>query len=160
MRTIYPFETNRLSPLPPLVLFLFLALSSCQKKADTPADLTQEIKSTLMLFSSSLAQADTMSLSKICSSNFVLLDEGKFYNKPRLYNSITSILSTGSMTREPYDMHVETHGDFAWTYYKVRGEFKSAGASFNLNLIESALLRRFENKWMIVQASTMPSAPN
>jgi hypothetical protein len=75
-----------------------------------------------------------------------------------MLESISNVLSMGTMTRRPEDRHIEIRGNAAWWYYRVTGEFHTNGKSIPLALIESLILERIGGKWRIVQGCTMSSA--
>ena len=114
------------------------------------------IESTLTNFSNALAIADSSSLQKLASPNFVLLDEGKDYDFPLMIQQIKTLSHMGVMTRKPQMFHTVIHKDVAWSYYQVLVNFRAQQKSSDFSLLESAVLEKTNEGWVITMMTTIP----
>lgn len=146
------------------LIIIFMAgilVYSCKEKpneetaAPTAADVTT-IETTLTNFSNALAAVDSTTLRKLTSQNFVLLDEGKDYDYPLMIQQIKTIHNMGTMTRKPQMFRTVIHKDVAWSYYQVLVNFRTQQKSIDLNLLESAVLDKTNEGWVIVMMTTAP----
>ena len=115
------------------------------------------IETNLVNFSAALAKADTASLRNLCSTNFVLIDEGKIFDLQQLFGYIKTALDSNTMTRKPNDPKITIHDKTAWAYYSVSGEFKTKTQTVPLSLLESVVLDKVDGVWKIAQVTTMPT---
>lgn len=152
---------HQLKPVCPrcfIPLLLIVTVAGCVGNADTEEADVKQIESTISLFSVCLAKADTSTLKEICAPDFILFDEGQTYGLSGLFRSITGILSSNTMARQPVGIQIATRPDGAWSYYDVTGEFTAEGQITSFELIESAYLERNRGGWKIVQVCTVQSA--
>ena len=132
------------------LLLLGIVINSCNSD-----NAQSTIESQLTNFSAALAKADTATLRGLCSTDFVLLDEGKIYDLNQLFASIKTILDSNSMTRRPVDPKITMRDESAWAYYKVSGELRTKTQTIPLSLLESVVLDKTDGTWKIAQVSTM-----
>ena len=130
---------------------LQLALASCNSSNDPSA-----LESQLTNFSAALAKGDTATLRSLCTTDFVLLDEGKIYDLNQLFASMKTVLDSNSMTRKPVDPKITMRDESAWAYYKVSGELRTKTQTIPISLLESVVLDKTDGVWKIAQVSTMP----
>ncbi len=144
-----------------IISLVAILVYSCKEKsneetaAPTAADVTT-IGTTLTNFSNALAIVDSTTLRKLASPNFVLLDEGKDYDYPLMIQQIKTIHNMGTMTRKPQMFRTVIHKDVAWSYYQVLVNFRTQQKSIDLNLLESAVLEKTKEGWVIVMMTTAP----
>lgn len=130
-------------------------MTACDNEVNSGAADVKIIESTISLFSSSVARADTVTLKAICAPEFVLLGERETYELPGLLRSITDTSSSKIMTRQPVGVQVATRPDGAWSLYSVTTELQAGGESHLPDILESAYLERSGGKWKIVQVCTI-----
>ncbi len=159
MNTTCPKQLQSFWPRYSVALLLIVTITACNRKADSDEADIKSIESTISLFSSSLAKADTAALKEICAPGFVLFGEMETYKMPGLFKSIAGI-SSSTMKREPEGILIATRPEGAWSCYNVSGEVRTEGQSTPLGLIESAYLERTEGRWKIVQVCTIQIAMN
>ena len=143
-------------------LLITVVIISCKSKSEdvtntqTAADVTA-IETIMTNFSNAIAEADTTTLQKLVSPNFVLLDEGKDFDCTLMIQQIKTLSKMGSMTRKPQMFKTVIHKDMAWTYYQVSVNYLTQQQkSINLSLLESAVLEKTNNGWVIVMMTTNP----
>jgi len=139
-----------------LICGLFLsqiAFLSCNSTGNDQST----IETNLVNFSAALAKADTASLRNLCSTNFVLIDEGKIFDLQQLFAYIKTALDSNTMTRKPNDPKITVRDKAAWAYYSVSGEFKTKTQTVPLSLLESVVLDKVDGVWKIAQVTTMPT---
>jgi ketosteroid isomerase-like protein len=149
-------------------LFLFIGLLltvviiSCKSKTEentntpTAADVTS-VENTVTNFSDAIAAADTTTLQKLVSPDFVLLDEGKDFDYALMIQQIKTLKKMGTMIRKPQMFKTVIHNDIAWTYYQVSVNYLTQQQkSINLSLLESAVLEKNNDGWSIVMMTTSP----
>ena len=147
-----------------IIIFLAVILVfSCKDKTNeenyTPtADDVTAIETTLTNFSNALAAVDSTTLLRLASPNFVLLDEGKDYDYPLMIQQIKTLHNIGTMTRKPQMFRTVIHKDVAWSYYQVSANFRTQQKSIDLRLLESAVLEKTNEGWVIVMMTTAPQA--
>ena len=132
------------------VFLLQFAFASCNSSSDQST-----LESQLTNFSAALAKGDTATLRTLCTTDFVLLDEGKIYDLNQLFASIKTVLDSNSMTRMPVDPKITMRDESAWAYYKVSGELRTKTQTIPLSLLESVVLDKTDGGWKIAQVSTM-----
>jgi len=153
-------KTSQSIQLHSFVSVLLLAtMTACDKEVNSEAADVKSIESTISLFSSSVARADTAALKEICAPAFLLFGERETYELPGLFKTITDTFSSNSTTRRPVRVQVATRPDGAWSLYTVIGEFQADGESPPPDIIESAYLERNGGKWKIVQVCTIEADP-
>lgn len=113
------------------------------------------IEAALIDFSAALARPDTNRIAALTTPDFVLLDEGRFYDVAAVNRSITEALANATMTRAPYAFNIRTHGPVAWANYRVRVAFNGAALAF----LESAVLVRRRGAWRIAMMATQMERP-
>ena len=144
-----------------IIFFAIIFIYSCRDKSNeevgtpTAADVTA-IETTLTNFSNAIAAVDSTTLQKLASPNFVLLDEGKDYDYPLMVQQIKTIHNMGTMTRKPQLFRTVIHKDVAWSYYQVLVNFRTQQKSIDLSLLESAVLEKTNEGWLIVMMTTAP----
>jgi len=144
-----------------IILFIIISIYSCKDKSNeevsTPtADDVTAIETTLTNFSNAIAVVDSTTLQSLASPNFVLLDEGKDYDYPLMLQQIKTLHNIGAMTRKPQMFRTVIHRDIAWSYYQVSVNFRTQQKSIDLSLLESAVLEKTKEGWMIVMMTTAP----
>lgn len=144
-----------------IIFFTIILFFSCQDKSNeetlnTKASDLASVESTLTNFSNAIATADTTTLRKLASSNFVLLDEGKDYDYGLMIQSVKTILNMGTITRRPQMFRTIIHKDIAWSYYQVLVNFRTKQKSVDFSLLESAVLEKTNEGWVIVMMTTIP----
>ena len=138
------------SYLLPAIFLLQLATTSCNSSNDQST-----LESQLTNFSAALAKGDTAALRSLCTTDFVLLDEGKIHDLNQLFASIKTVLDSNSMTRMPVDPKITMRDESAWAYYKVSGELRTKTQTIPLSLLESVVFDKTDGSWKIAQVSTM-----
>lgn len=140
-------------------LAVALAAGACtQDAAHRPvAGELAAVDSTLVKFSRAVARGDTTVLRALTTADFVLLDEGREYDRAAFFASIPPVLALGTMVRTPVELRTRMRGDVAWSRYRVTGEYKTADMTMILTLLESAVLERDGGGWRIAQMSTLAS---
>lgn len=144
-----------------IIFFTIILFFSCQDKSNeetlnTKASDLASVESTLTNFSNAIATADTTTLRKLASSNFVLLDEGKDYDYGLMIQSVKTILNMGTIIRRPQMFRTIIHKDIAWSYYQVLVNFRTKQKSVDFSLLESAVLEKTNEGWVIVMMTTIP----
>jgi SnoaL-like domain len=141
-----------------LCLFLVIPLYAQQTTSVNNLNVLVVEKS-LNDFSTALATADTLLLKHLTGPNFVLLEEGRTFDYQAMILSIQQVFATGAkMKRVPVDFHTEIRGSVAWSNYSVTGEFASNQGKIVFSLLETAVLEKVGEQWLIVQMTTIPAA--
>jgi ketosteroid isomerase-like protein len=126
-----------------------------------PSARVSEVESILARFGAALASGDFDTVRSLTVPDFVLLEEGRAYDREGTISSAAAVLSTGTFTRESSQFQTRMRGNVAWSHYRVTGQFRGADGPVALDLIESAVLERTRSGWRLVLVTTMPriSAP-
>ena len=141
-------------------LYLFLVIPLCAQQT-TPRNkiIVAVVEKSLNDFSTALAMADTLLLKHLTGPNFVLLEEGRTFDYQDMILSIQKVFASGAkMKRVPLDFHTEIRGSVAWSNYNVTVEFESNQGKIVFSLLETAVLEKVGDKWLIVQMTTIPAA--
>lgn len=136
-----------------------LAAGACTRSAPqrpTAGELAA-VDRALVNFSRAVAAGDTAVLRTLTTADFVLLEEGREYDRSAFFASIQPVLALGTMTRTPIELRTRMRGDVAWSRYRVTGEYKTTDMTMILTLLESAVLERDAGGWRIAQMSTLAS---
>jgi len=139
-------------------LCVFLVIPLCaQQTTHRNKLIVAEVEKSLNDFSTALATTDTLLLKHLTGPNFVLLEEGRMFDYKAMVLSIQQVFATGAkMKRVPLDFHTEIRGSVAWSNYSVTGEFESNQGKIVFSLLETAVLERVGEQWLIVQMTTIP----
>ncbi len=127
--------------------------AAAQSRAGTDA---ADVESVLDRFGAALASRDFDAVRLLTAPDFALIEEGRAYDRAGTIESATSVLSTGTLTRQSSQFHTRIRGNVAWSRYRVKGQFRGSGAPLELDLIESAVLERARSGWRLVLVATMP----
>ena len=141
-------------------LCVFLVIPLCaQQTTHRNKLIVAEVEKSLNDFSTALATADTLLLKQLTGPNFVLLEEGRSFDCQTMILSIQQVFATGAkMKRVPLYFHTEVRGSVAWSNYSVTGEFESNQSKIVFSLLETAVLEKAGEHWLIVQLTSIPAA--
>jgi hypothetical protein len=141
------------------VLLLGVVLTGCNQQSGGKESLDAgEAENTLRGFSHALATGDSAALIQMAGPDFVLLEDGRYYDIDATIASINTVFAAGGMMKRTLsDFHTQVREPVAWSRYTVTTEFMRGEDTMHVLLIESAVLEHIAGQWKVEQMATMPS---
>lgn len=138
------------SPAGAAALFLVLAFAAGATCADTPASDEDRVVEALRTLYVAATNDDLALFHTVATPDFYAFDVGKRFDGDALMELIKNLHAAGNdyvwQVTEP---EVRVHGDTALITYLNRGSVQDASGRKDVTWLESAFLRKDEDRWRI-----------
>ena len=132
----------------PFILLLLTSFSVRAQEKDTKDQLA--IKQTMVSLFDAVSSLNMKAIKQNCTGNFLLLEDGQVWNIDTLENKLLAMGSKFTRVNKLDFITVSVNGQNAWVAYHNTGQFSAAdGKSFNINWLESAVLIKQDNHWVV-----------
>jgi ketosteroid isomerase-like protein len=124
-----------------------LTLNSCLTKKQT--DDPEKLKAVLMEYFDAIKAKDLQKMKELCTTDFVLFENGKIFNNDSLINVINS-MPNAKLSYRFDNFNISVDNQTGYIRYYNYGDFTIKDTiHMTINWIESAAFKKIDNVWKL-----------
>ena len=132
----------------PFILLFITCFSLKAQQPDSKDPLA--VKQAISNLFDGVSNLDTKLIKQDCTPDFLLLEDGQVWNMDTLVNKLLTPGPKFTRVNKLNFIAVKVSGPNAWVAYHNTGQFNSSdGKQFEINWLESAVLIKQNNHWVI-----------
>ncbi len=130
-----------------------LLLAACQM---APQDTTA-VENVIHEYFAGIAQDDQSAAQAVCTDDYTLVEDGKFWNNDSLFAFVAPLFEQGATIAYRFEgFKTSIHGNTAWTYYHNYALMTMGGQETPLHWTESAVFRYEDREWKMALLHSTP----